>query len=82
MPVRYFNISISDLTSNKKTSQYSYPRHIAMYLCRKYTDMSFHDIGYYFGNRDHSSVIYAIKKIKNKKKEIINDLNNIENLLT
>lgn len=81
----YFNISISDLTSNKKTSKYSYPRHIAMYLCRKYTDMSFQDIGYYFGNRDHSSIIYAIskiKKIKNKKKEIINDLYNIENLLT
>lgn len=81
----YFNISISDLTSNKKTSKYSYPRHIAMYLCRKYIDMSFQDIGYHFGNRDHSSIIYAISKIekvKNKKKEIISDLYNIENLLT
>lgn len=80
----YFNISISDLTSNKKTSKYSYPRHIAMYLCRKYTDMSFQDIGYHFGNRDHSSVIYAIRKIKKEKnkKEILNDLSSIENLLT
>jgi chromosomal replication initiator protein len=81
----YFNISISDLTSNKKTSKYSYPRHLAMYLCRKYTEMSYQDIGYQFGDRDHSSVIYAIKKIertKNKEIIIINDLHKIENLLT
>jgi|GEM_PF-3560083 len=78
----YFNISISDLISNKKTSKYSYPRHLAMFLCRKYTDMSFQNIGYQFGNRDHSSIIYAIKKIgKSKNKQIINDLYNIENLL-
>jgi chromosomal replication initiator protein len=78
----YFNISISDLISNKKTSKYSYPRHLAMYLCRKYTDMSFQDIGYQFGNRDHSSIIYATKKIeKSKNKKLISDLYNIENLL-
>jgi chromosomal replication initiator protein len=81
----YFNISILDLISNKKTSNYSYPRHLAMYLCRKFTELSYQDIGYQFGNRDHSSVMYAIKKIdgsKNKKKAITNDLHNIENLLT
>jgi len=81
----YFNISISDLLSNKKTSKYSYPRHLAMYLCRKYTELSFKDIGYQFGDRDHSTIIYAIKKIeilKIKKIEIMNDLHNIENLLT
>lgn len=79
----YFNILISDLISNKKTSKYSYPRHLAMYLCRKYTDMSYQDIGYHFGNRDHSTIIYAIKKIeKSKNKHILNDLYNIENLLT
>ena len=78
----YFNISLSDLISNKKTSKYSYPRHLAMYLCRKYTNMSFQDIGYQFGNRDHSSIIYAIKKIeKSKNKNLISDLYNIENLL-
>lgn len=81
----YFNISISDILSNKKISKYSYPRHLAMYLCKKYTGISFKDIGYQFGNRDHSTVIYAIKKIdgqKNKKKSVTNDLRNIENLLT
>ena len=81
----YFNISISDLISSKKVSRYSYPRHLAMYLSKKYTGMSYKDIGHQFGNRDHSTIIYAIKKIdglKNKKKSITNDLHNIENLLT
>jgi chromosomal replication initiator protein len=81
----YFNISISDLISNKKVSRYSYPRHLAMYLSKKYTGMSYKDIGHQFGNRDHSTIIYAIKKIdglKNKKKSITTDLHNIENLLT
>jgi len=81
----YFNISVSDLISDKKKSIYSYPRHLAMYLCRKYMKLSYQDIGYQFGNKDHSTIIYAIKKIekeKNKKKEIINDLHNIGNLLT
>ena len=81
----YFNISVSELISDKKKRLYSYPRHLAMYLTRKYTDMSFLEIGYQFGNRDHSTVIYAIKKIEKEKSKITStsdDLSNIENLLT
>jgi chromosomal replication initiator protein len=82
---KYFNIQINDLVSDKKKSIYSYPRHIAIYLSRKYTDLSFKEIGYLFGNRDHSTIIYAIRKIeklKSRKKNIKNDINNIVNLLT
>jgi chromosomal replication initiator protein len=81
----YFNISFSDLISNKKISRYSYPRHLAMYLCKKYTKTSFKEIGYQFGNRDHTTVVYAIKKIdmlKSKKKSVVSDLRNMENFLT
>jgi chromosomal replication initiator protein len=55
-----------------------------MYLSRKYTDLSFQEIGFLFGDRDHTTVIYALKKIeriKNINKEIKSDINNIENLL-
>ena len=82
---KYFNISINDLISDKKKLIYSYPRHIAMYISRKYTDLTFKEIGYLFGNRDHSTVLYAIRKIekiKSRKKNIKNDINNIVNLLT
>jgi len=80
----YFNISLSELISNKKQRIYSYPRQVAMYLCRKYTDSSFKQIGDAFGNKDHSTVIYAVNRIekyKVRKKEIREDLNKLEDLL-
>jgi chromosomal replication initiator protein len=81
---KYFNLSISDIISDKKKKIYSYPRHLAMYLSRKYTDLSFQEIGFLFGDRDHTTVIYALKKIekmRNLDKDIKKDINNIENLL-
>jgi chromosomal replication initiator protein len=81
---RYFDISTSDIVSNKRNKPYAYPRQLAMYLSRKYTNLSFQEIGYRFGKRDHSTVIYALKKInkiKKLKKEVKVDLNNIETLL-
>ncbi|MBN2058801.1 MAG: chromosomal replication initiator protein DnaA, partial [Deltaproteobacteria bacterium] len=44
----YFNISLSELLSHKKDRQYSYPRQLAMYLCRKYTYLSLQEIGSLF----------------------------------
>ena len=79
----YFNISVTDLISNKKKRFYSYPRQLAMYLSRKYTNLSFKEIGDSFGNKDHSTVIYAVRRIekyKDKEKKIRDDLKKIENL--
>ena len=80
----YFNISSSELTSSKRKRVYSYPRQLAMYLCRKYTDLSYKNIGDSFGHKDHSTVIYAtrrIEKYKSQRKDIRDDLKNIENLI-
>jgi chromosomal replication initiator protein len=82
---RYFNISIANLISNEKRRDYSYPRQIAMYLCRKLIDLSYKDIGKKFGNKDHSTIIYAIKRIeqqKSKNKKVLNHLKDITALLT
>ncbi len=65
----YFNIKISDIKSNKKFKEYVKPRQIAMYIIRNYTELSFPDIGEKFGGKDHSSVIYAVDKIKKLIKE-------------
>ncbi len=81
----YFNISTNDILSEKKRTIYTYPRHLAMYMARNLTDLSYKEIGYFFGDRDHSSVIYATKKIEQlikKDKEVGKDINNIKNLLT
>jgi len=81
----YFNISISELISNKKKRIYSYPRHLAIYLSRKYTANSIQEIGQSFGHRDHSTIIYAIKRIEKlriKDKETRNIINRIENIIS
>jgi len=80
----YFDISVKELISDIKKRSYSYPRHLAMYLCRKYTNLSFKEIGYHFGEKDHSTVIYAFKrieKLKIKRKEVMEDINKIEKIL-
>ncbi len=62
---KYFAVSIDDLSSNKRNKNIVQARQIAMYLTRRLTGISFNNIGKYFGNRDHSTVMYAIRKVKN-----------------
>lgn len=65
----YFNIRIEDFKSARRTRNITYPRQIAMYLCRKLTDMSLPRIGEEFGGRDHTTVIHAYEKISDALKE-------------
>jgi chromosomal replication initiator protein len=65
----YFNLRIEDFKSQRRTRNVAYPRQIAMYLCRKLTDMSLPKIGEEFGGRDHSTVIHAYEKVSNKLKD-------------
>jgi chromosomal replication initiator protein len=59
----YFNLRIEDFKSQRRTRNVAYPRQMAMYLCRKLTDMSLPKIGEEFGGRDHTTVIHAYEKI-------------------
>lgn len=61
---REFNIKYDDFSSKKKTKNIAYPRQIAMYLCKEMMDMSLSKIGEEFGNRDHTTVIHACKKVE------------------
>lgn len=78
----YYHITVEDLKSKKRSANINYPRQIAIYLCRTYTDESFPKIGLEFGNRDHSTIIHACDKIKedlknnNQLKEIIKEIKN------
>jgi chromosomal replication initiator protein len=62
----HFGVKVSELVSKRRTKNLSYPRHIAMYLCRKHTSTSYPEIGGQFGGRDHSSVIHAANTISLK----------------
>jgi len=62
----HFNIKVSEIISKRRTKNLSFPRHIAMYLCRKHTTASYPEIGDHFGGRDHSSVIHAASVVSSK----------------
>jgi chromosomal replication initiator protein len=59
-----FKVSIKDMQSRSRKKGITFPRQVAMYLSRKYTDESLADIGRNF-NRDHSTVLHAIKVVTN-----------------
>jgi chromosomal replication initiator protein len=61
-----FAISARDLTGKSRTQAVSLPRQIAMYMLREHTEMSLEDIGRIFGNRDHTTVLYAVTKIRER----------------
>lgn len=62
----FFNVKVSDLKSSKKQQTFSIPRQAAMYLARKLTPLSTVEIGKGLGGRDHSTVIHANNKIKER----------------
>lgn len=59
----YFDVTEKELDSPKRTKKIAYPRQVAMFLIREYTDLSLPKIGEIFGNRDHSTVVHACDKI-------------------
>nr|WP_321466135.1 chromosomal replication initiator protein DnaA [uncultured Desulfobulbus sp.] len=59
---RQFQVSVEELRSRSRKRAITFPRQVGMYLTRKYTDKSLADIGSLY-NRDHSTVLYAIKAI-------------------
>lgn len=60
---RYFNLSVEDILSKKRTKELVFPRQISMFLCRNLTNMSYPDIGKAFNGRDHTTVMYACEQI-------------------
>lgn len=60
---KHFNISEKDILSRKRTADIVVPRHIIMYLCRKYTDASLNKIASLLGKKDHTTVLHGEKKI-------------------
>lgn len=61
---KQYSIKLSEIESAKRTKAIAFPRQIAMFLCREMTDLSLPKIGEVFGNRDHTTVLYACDKIQ------------------
>ncbi len=60
----HFHLSSIDLTSKDRHKSVAFARHVAMYLCKQRLKCSFPEIGRAFGNRDHTTVMSAVRKIE------------------
>jgi chromosomal replication initiator protein len=65
----HFAVRIADMTSKRRTGNIVFPRQVAMYLARRHTKASFHQIGEAFGGRDHGTVLHACKAISARVKK-------------
>ncbi len=61
----YYNVSREELTSSTREKAIAFPRQMGMYLARSETKASLPQIGMKLGNRDHSTILYGCKKVKN-----------------
>lgn len=65
----HFQVKAKDLKGTSKTRNIAHARQIAMYLCRELTTLSYPKIGESFGGKDHTTVMYAERKIRKEMKE-------------
>ncbi len=80
----FFNISLNEMLSQRRSRPLARPRQIAMYLSKKMTTRSLPEIGRRFANRDHTTVIHAVKtitKLSQENEEMSKNINQITNLL-
>ena len=64
--IMFYDAKLSDLLSKKRHKSITVPRQVGMWLARKYTRFSLEEIGGYFGGRDHTTVMHAVKTVEQK----------------
>jgi len=80
----YFNIPLSDMLSQRRSRPLARPRQLAMYLAKKLTTRSLPEIGRRFANRDHTTVIHAVKtitRLSEQDDEMKKNIDQIKSLL-
>ena len=80
----YFNISLSEMLSQRRSRPLARPRQIAMFLAKKMTTRSLPEIGRRFANRDHTTVIHAVKtisRLSEQDDEMKKNISQIKSLL-
>ena len=80
----FYSISLSEMLSQRRSRPLARPRQIAMYLAKKLTTRSLPEIGRRFANRDHTTVIHAVKtinRLSEKDEELKKNINEIKSIL-
>jgi chromosomal replication initiator protein len=82
---KYYNVRLSDLQSKKRHKSIAFPRQVCMFLARRHTRYSLEEIGGYFGGRDHTTVLHAVRTVDGDCKddrEIAKQIATIDGQLT
>ena len=66
---RFYGLKLSEIKSRTNSRQIAVPRQVAMYLCKKLTDLSFPEIGRHFNDKHHSTVMYSVEKIEQMRRQ-------------
>lgn len=84
LAANYFNIPADELVGQSRAQEIAFARQVAMYLCRDLTTLSLPKIGQIFGGRDHTTVMYAHKKITQliaARRSVYNQITELTNQL-
>lgn len=65
----FYSVPLKDLQSKRRQRSIALPRQVCMYLARKHTRHSLEEIGGYFGGRDHTTVMHAVKTVETKRSD-------------
>jgi len=76
-----FGVTMSDLTSAKRTQELAWARQVAMYVLRARTTLPYKQIGALLGGRDHSTVLYGVRRVKEEMSTREDMRHDIEKLL-
>ena len=66
---RYYDVKLTDLMSKRRHKSITVPRQVCMWLARRHTRFSLEEIGGYFGGRDHTTVMHAIRTVDRRRQE-------------
>ncbi len=77
----YFKVSPEEMRSKRRTQNIVFPRMIAMYLIRRFTDYSLQSIGDLFGSRDHTTVLHAIDRIETESAKNPQTMKTLDHLM-
>lgn len=76
-----YRVNAADIRSNKKNAPISQARQIAIYIAREITQATMKEIGQEFGGRDHTTIVYTLKKVENLIKTNAHDRGIIEDII-
>lgn len=76
----YFKVELDSLKGKIKKREFVIPRQVAMYFCKRYTQLTLSLIGENFGGRDHSTVIHALESVEDMMKADVNFKGSVDEL--